>query len=62
MVQTVYLENRGLGVVSNLNEYVRDKFDINIHKAMIFTDDVYKINEKLFITVWPKNACKLEFS
>ena len=35
------------------------KYDRNIHKAMIIPVDIYQTNKKLFITVQPKNACKL---
>ena len=39
----------------------RRKQDRNIHKAVRIPDDIYRTNKKLFVTVQPKNACKLEF-
>ena len=35
--------------------------DKNIHKAMITPVDIYQTNKNCFVTVQPKNACKLEF-
>ena len=32
----------------------RRKYDINIHKAMIITVDIYQTNRKLFVKVQPK--------
>ena len=40
----------------------RRKYNRNIHKDMIINDGFYQTNKKLFVTVQPKNACKLEFS
>ena len=34
---------------------------MNIHKDMRITDGKFQTNNKLFVTVNPKNACKLEF-
>ena len=39
----------------------RKKFDINIHKAMRIPVKIYQTNKK-FVTVKPKNVCKLEFA
>ena len=35
---------------------------MNIHKATIIQYGIFQTNFKLFVTVHPKNACKLEFS
>ena len=35
------------------------KYDTNIHKAMIIIDGIFQTNNKLFVTVHPKNVCKL---
>ena len=40
----------------------RSKHYKNIHKAMIIPVDIYQTNKKLFVTVLPKNACKLEYA
>ena len=39
----------------------RDKYDRNIHKAMIIPVHIYQMNKKLFFMVH-KNACKWEFA
>ena len=44
------------------NARKRRKLNINKHKAMIIPGRIYQNNKKLFITVIPKNACKMEFS
>ena len=33
---------------------------MNIHKAMRILDSIFQTNNKLFVMVRPKNACKLE--
>ena len=35
---------------------------MNKHKSMIIPDVIFQTNQKLFATINPKNACKLEFS
>ena len=35
---------------------------MNKHKAMRISDDIFQTNKKLFVTVNPRNACKLEFN
>ena len=40
----------------------RSKYDRNIHKAMVIPDRNFQNNKKLFVTVHPNNACKLEFA
>ena len=35
---------------------------MNKHKSMIIPDVIVQTNQKLFATINPKNACKLEFS
>ena len=44
-------------------KYVRKRriWDRKIHKTMIIPVDVHERNKKFTVTVWPKNACKLEF-
>ena len=37
-------------------------YNTNIYKAIIIPDGIYQTNNKLFVTVNPKNTCKLEFS
>ena len=44
------------------DERTRSRCDRNIHKVVRITVDVHQTNIKLFVTVQPKNACKLEFS
>ena len=36
--------------------------DKSIHKATRITVDIHQTNKNLYVTVQPKNACKLEFA
>ena len=45
----------------NNNERKIRRCDINIHKDMQITVNLYQKNRKFFVTVQPKNACKLGF-
>ena len=46
----------------NNNGRKRMKCDTNTHKAMIVLDGIFQTNNKLFVTVLPKIACKLKCS
>ena len=35
---------------------------MNIHKSMRAPDGIFQINKTLFVTINPKNPCKLEFT
>ena len=48
--------------VNNTDGRKRSKYDRNIHKGMRIPVDIYQTNKKFFVTVQPKNACKLEFA
>ena len=37
------------------------KYGTNIHKAVIIPGGIFQTNQKFFVTVHPKNTCKLEF-
>ena len=37
------------------------KYNTNIHKATRIPEVIFQTNNKLFVLVHPKNACKLEF-
>ena len=39
----------------------RGKCDINIHKTVIITDNIYQTNKDYLLQFNKKNACKLEF-
>ena len=38
------------------------KYNMNIHKAMRISDSIFQANKTLFLTIYPKNGCKLEFT
>ena len=40
----------------------KKKYNTNINKAMRIPDVIFQTNDKLFVTINPKNACKLEFA
>ena len=46
----------------NMNERKRRRYDNYIHKAMKINVDIYQGTKKFFVSVQPKNACKLEFA
>ena len=35
---------------------------MNIHKYMRIPDAIFQTNKKWFVTIYPKNVCKLEFT
>ena len=37
-----------------------NKYNKDIHKPMRILDDIFKTNNKLFVTVYSKNTCKVE--
>ena len=38
------------------------KYNTNIYKAVRIPRGMFQTNKKLFVTVHPKNTCKLDFS
>ena len=46
----------------NINRRKRRICDKNIHTDMKIPAEIYQRNEKFFVTVKPKHACKLEFA
>ena len=44
------------------DEIKRSIHDKIIHKAMIIPVDIHQTETKFYVTVQPKNACKLEFA
>ena len=43
------------------NRRKRKKLNMNKHKDMIIPDHICHNNKMLFVTVNPRNACKMEF-
>ena len=46
----------------NINGRKISRCDKNIHKDVQIPVDIYQITKNFFVTVQPKNACKLEFA
>ena len=52
-MNTLFKNNHGIKI---------SKYNMNIHKDMRIPDGIFQTNKKFFVTVYPKNAYKLEFT